>query len=74
MEDENTDFNDLAPVNKVLNLVVCWDRYGPESDEFRLHQSKLKNMLWMNKCVGLHEPRSTSSSLTASLLSLALSS
>jgi hypothetical protein len=68
MEDENTDFNDLAPVNKVLNLIVCWDRCGPESDEFRLHQSKLKNMLWMNKCVGLREPRPTSSSLTVPLL------
>jgi lanosterol synthase len=53
MEDENTDFNDLAPVNKVLNLIVCWDRYGPESDELRRHQLKLKNFMWMNKCVGL---------------------
>ncbi|KAI7944087.1 hypothetical protein MJO28_011615 [Puccinia striiformis f. sp. tritici] len=49
MEDENTDFNDLAPVNKMLNLIVCWDRYGPESKEFQKHQLKLKNFLWMNK-------------------------
>ncbi|PLW08132.1 hypothetical protein PCANC_26249 [Puccinia coronata f. sp. avenae] len=49
MEDEDTDFIDIAPVNKVFNLIVCWDRYGPDSEEFRQHQIKLNNLLWMNK-------------------------
>lgn len=49
MEDENTDYNDLAPVNKVLNLVVRWDKDGPDSEAFKRHQHKIKNFFWMNK-------------------------
>jgi hypothetical protein len=70
MEDEDTDFIDIAPVNKVFNLIVCWDRYGPDSEEFRQHQIKLNNLLWMNKFVCLNESWSTSSGLIALLLLL----
>ena len=70
MEDEDTGFIGIAPVNKMFNLIVCWDRYGPDSEEFRQHQLKLNNLLWMNKCVGLNESRLTSSSLIALLLLL----
>ncbi|MBW0496538.1 hypothetical protein O181_036253 [Austropuccinia psidii MF-1] len=47
MEDENTNYQDLAPVNKVLNLLVCWHRDGPDSETFKLHQEKLGDLFWM---------------------------
>ncbi|KAH9468973.1 hypothetical protein Pst134EA_009496 [Puccinia striiformis f. sp. tritici] len=47
MEDENTDFTHLGPVNKVFNLLVCWDRDGPESVAFEKHQLGLRDYLWM---------------------------
>ncbi|KAI8451268.1 lanosterol synthase-like protein, partial [Phakopsora pachyrhizi] len=37
MEDENTSYQNLGPVNKVLNLIVSWDYDGPESESFRQH-------------------------------------
>lgn len=49
MEDENTHYQDLAPVNKAFNLIVRWDKDGPESEAFKQHQLQLKKILWMNK-------------------------
>ena len=34
-EDDNTDFQDLGPVNKTMNLIVQWYVDGPESIAFK---------------------------------------
>ncbi|WAQ91288.1 hypothetical protein PtA15_14A170 [Puccinia triticina] len=47
MEDENTSFTHLGPINKIFNLMVCWDREGPESKAFERHQLGLRDYLWM---------------------------
>ncbi|KAA1082657.1 Lanosterol synthase (Oxidosqualene--lanosterol cyclase) [Puccinia graminis f. sp. tritici] len=47
MEDENTDFIHLGPINKLFNLLVCWDRDGPGSKAFVRHQRGLGDYLWM---------------------------
>ncbi|KAH9811956.1 terpenoid cyclases/protein prenyltransferase alpha-alpha toroid [Melampsora americana] len=49
MEDENTNYQALAPVNKMMNLLISWDRDGAESESFKLHQANLHQFLWMTK-------------------------
>ncbi|ORY72154.1 terpenoid cyclases/protein prenyltransferase alpha-alpha toroid [Pseudomassariella vexata] len=49
MEDENTDFADLAPVNAAMNTVVCYIRDGPGSYTVRRHVERLEDALWVNK-------------------------
>jgi len=36
-EDDNTDYQDLGPVNKMMNLIVRWYVDGPESVAFKKH-------------------------------------
>lgn len=47
LEDENTDFADLAPVNSALNTVACYVREGPDSYSVRRHRERLPEFLWM---------------------------
>lgn len=47
MEDTNTDYADLGPVNKVMNMVCMWHAYGPGSDEFQRHIPRLQDFIWM---------------------------
>ena len=47
MEDENTSYQDLGPVNKMMNLVVRAIVDGPESDAYRLHADKRRDFLWV---------------------------
>jgi lanosterol synthase len=47
MEDANTDFADLAPVNAPMNTVVCYIRDGPDSYTFKRHIERLEEFLWM---------------------------
>ena len=49
MEDANTDFADLAPVNAPMNTIVCYIRDGPGSYTVRRHIERLEDALWMNK-------------------------
>lgn len=49
MEDENTDYADLAPVSAVLNLVCCYVRDGPDSYSVRRHKERLEEFLWVNE-------------------------
>ncbi|KAB5531448.1 terpenoid cyclases/protein prenyltransferase alpha-alpha toroid [Coniochaeta sp. 2T2.1] len=53
MEDANTDYSDLAPVNAAINLVCCYARDGPDSYTVRRHRERLEEDLWVNKD-GLH--------------------
>jgi lanosterol synthase len=47
MEDENTDFADLAPVNSVMNLVVCYIRDGPDAYSVKRHRERVHEFLWV---------------------------
>jgi lanosterol synthase len=47
-EDENTDFLDLGPVNKVMNMLIAWIVDGPESESFRRHVVRIPDFLWMS--------------------------
>ncbi|KAG0149788.1 hypothetical protein CROQUDRAFT_653055 [Cronartium quercuum f. sp. fusiforme G11] len=47
MEDENTNYQALAPVNKVLNMIISWDQDGRDSEIFKLHEKSLHQFLWM---------------------------
>lgn len=48
MEDENTDFADLAPVNAAMNTVVCYIRDGPGAYSVRRHIERLEDAMWVN--------------------------
>lgn len=47
MEDANTDFSDLAPVNGVMNFVVCYIRDGPDAYSVRRHRERAEEFLWV---------------------------
>lgn len=47
MEDANTDYADLAPVNGAMNTIVCWARDGPGSYSVKRHIERLEEFLWV---------------------------
>jgi lanosterol synthase len=47
MEDENTDYADLAPVNGPINTICCYIRDGPGSYSVRRHHERMEEYLWM---------------------------
>jgi lanosterol synthase len=48
MDDENTSYQDLAPVNKVLNIICRYAAEGRDSEAMRLHKAKIRDFLWMS--------------------------
>lgn len=46
-EDENTSYQCLGPVNKMLNFVSRWVEEGPESEAMKMHREKLKDFMWI---------------------------
>lgn len=47
-EDENTGYQCLGPVNKMLNQVVRYAVEGGDSDAVALHREKMRDFLWMS--------------------------
>ena len=47
LEDANTDFANLAPVNGPMNTVVCYARDGPEAYSVKRHIERLQEFLWV---------------------------
>ncbi len=47
MEDENTEYINLGPVNKWLNMICSFVIYGKDSVEFKKHVSKISYYLWI---------------------------
>lgn len=47
-EDENTSYQCLGPVNKMLNQVVRYAVEGPDSHAVAQHREKMKDFLWMS--------------------------
>jgi lanosterol synthase len=48
-EDAQTNFIDIGPVNKVLNMLCVWHRYGADSILFLSHKQRLKDYLWLSE-------------------------
>lgn len=47
-EDENTSYNDLAPVNKAFQLAVVYFADGEQSTSLAKHREKLATYLWID--------------------------
>lgn len=47
MEDANTEFADLAPVNAPMNTIVCYARDGAGADSVKRHIERLEEFLWV---------------------------
>ncbi|KAI0997606.1 Lanosterol synthase [Podosphaera aphanis] len=47
MENKNTDFSDLAPVNFAMNFVVAYIKEGPDSFAVARHRDRAADCLWM---------------------------
>jgi lanosterol synthase len=48
MEDANTDYADLAPVNAPMNTIVCYIRDGPDAYSVKRHMERMEEFLWVN--------------------------
>lgn len=46
-EDENTAYQDLGPVNKMLNLIVRAIVDGPDSEAYAEHKIKRRDFMWI---------------------------
>ena len=49
MEDKNTDYSDLAPVNMPMNFVACYIREGPDSYSVKRHRERMADYLWVKE-------------------------
>ena len=47
-EDENTDYLDIGPVNKVMNMLIVWIVDGPDSSTFKRHVDRIPDFMWMS--------------------------
>ncbi|KAL3423098.1 lanosterol synthase [Phlyctema vagabunda] len=47
MEDKNTDFSNLGPVNAAMNTIACYVREGPGAYSVKRHIERLEDFLWV---------------------------
>ncbi|KAH8805767.1 oxidosqualene:lanosterol cyclase-like protein [Xylogone sp. PMI_703] len=47
MEDKNTDFSCLGPVNAPFNFIACYIQEGPGAYSVRRHKERLEDFLWV---------------------------
>jgi len=48
-EDHQTLYVDIGPVNKAVNMLSVWHRYGKDSEQFRKHQDRVRDYLWVSE-------------------------
>lgn len=46
-EDDNTSYQDLGPVNKMVNLVCRYLVEGKDSHAYKMHELKRKDFMWI---------------------------
>lgn len=46
IEDQNTDYLDIGPVNKPMHMLISWLEDGPDSGEFKKHVSRIPDFMW----------------------------
>jgi lanosterol synthase len=47
LEDQNTDYANLGPVNGPLNFLVCYIQEGPDAYSVRRHRDRMEDFLWV---------------------------
>ena len=47
MEDANTDYSNLGPVNGPMNLLCCYIQEGPDAYSVRRHRQRMEDFLWV---------------------------
>lgn len=47
MEDKNTDYSNLGPVNGPMNFLVCYIVEGADSYSVRRHRERMADFLWV---------------------------
>ena len=46
-EDENTGYQTLGPVSKMMNIVARYHVEGPESEAHKRHEDKCRDFMWL---------------------------
>ncbi len=46
-EDQQTDYINIGPVNKVINSICIWHAYGADSEQFKQHVKRWFDYLWV---------------------------
>ena len=46
-EDRSTQYIDIGPVNKAMNMIVAWHAHGPSSAQFAAHLARIPDYLWL---------------------------
>lgn len=46
-EDDHTNFINIGPVNKAINMICVWHAYGADSERFQKHQARVADYLWV---------------------------
>jgi len=49
MEDRNTDFANLGPVNGPMNLLACYIEEGSDAHSVKRHRERMHDFLWLSK-------------------------
>ncbi|KAJ6594110.1 terpenoid cyclases/protein prenyltransferase alpha-alpha toroid [Mycena capillaripes] len=49
MEDENTNFQDLAPVSKMMQMLVRYHADGPDSEAVARHAASRTEVMWLTR-------------------------
>ncbi|KAI0714170.1 lanosterol synthase [Cerioporus squamosus] len=49
LEDENTDCQDLGPVNKMMNQIVRMHAEGRESEAYKKHYERRHDFMWLGQ-------------------------
>jgi lanosterol synthase len=47
MEDANTDFSNLGPVNGPMNFLACFIQEGPSANSVKRHRERMEDFLWV---------------------------
>ena len=48
MEDESTNYINIGPVNKAINMLSVFYSEGVESSNFQKHYEKIFDYLWLS--------------------------
>ena len=48
-EDENTSYQTIGPVSKMMNMIVRFIVDGEGSEAFKMHRIKMRDFMWMGK-------------------------
>ncbi|TVY23987.1 Lanosterol synthase [Lachnellula hyalina] len=49
MEDKNTDFSNLGPVNGPMNFLACYIQEGPKAYSVQRHRERMADFLWVKE-------------------------